>query len=60
MKENNLMKREIQFCNDCYELKGEMCHEAECIFCRRTMDEVAEMLDALLIRPLIPGERLKL
>lgn len=60
MKEPKLMKREIQFCNNCYELKGEMCHEPECIFCRKTMQEVAEILDSLLIRPLVDGERLKL
>lgn len=50
----------IRICDDCYALKGEMCHEPECVFCRRTMAEVGEMLDALLIRPLVDGERLDL
>jgi len=47
-------------CDDCYELKGEMCHRPECVFCRRTMQEVGEYLDVLLIRPLVNGERLRL
>jgi hypothetical protein len=50
----------IRICNACYELKGEMCHEPECVFCRRTMAEVGEVLDLLLIRPVVDGERLDL
>lgn len=50
----------IRICNDCYTLKGEMCHQPDCVFCRRTMAEVGEMLDALLIRPVVDGERLDL
>ena len=52
--------REIQFCNDCYELKGEMCHEPDCIFCRKTIKEIRYILDALLIRPKIDDEELRL
>ena len=50
----------INICNQCYELEGEMCHEPECVFCRRTMEEVGEALDLLLIRPVVDGERLRL
>lgn len=57
---DKLKRRTIQICNDCYELKGEMCHTAECIFCRCTMKEVGEYLDILLIRPVIDGKREKL
>jgi hypothetical protein len=59
MSENKLMKREIQFCEDCYNLKSEECHEPECIFCFKGMKEVADILDALLIRPVADGVRLK-
>ena len=48
----------IRICDDCFHLRGEMCHEPDCIFCRRTMAEVGEYLDALLIRPVVDGERL--
>lgn len=47
----------ITICDDCINLRGEMCHRPECIFCRRTMREVAEYLDVLLIRPVVDGER---
>lgn len=52
--------RGIVICKACYELEGEMCHDAKCIFCRRTMKEVAEILEKLLIRPVVDGERLRL
>jgi len=45
----------VYICDDCLHLRGEMCHEANCRFCRRTMAEVAEYLDVLLIRPVIDG-----
>jgi hypothetical protein len=47
----------VYICNDCYALNGEMCHEPDCAFCRRTMTEVGEALDMLLIRPVVDGER---
>jgi hypothetical protein len=50
----------IRICDQCYRLEGEMCHNPKCVFCRRTMQEVGEMLDALLIRPVVGGERLDL
>ena len=51
---------EIRICDPCYLLEGGMCHTPECVFCRRTMKEVGEYLDALLIRPVVDGERLDL
>lgn len=50
----------IRICNDCYALTGEMCHEPDCVFCRRTMAEVGGALDMLLIRPVVDGNRLDL
>ena len=58
--ENDLRKFEVTICSDCYELKGEMCHNPECVFCRRTMKEVSEYLDILLIRPIVDGEQIDL
>ncbi len=48
---------EIRICDACLSLEGDMCHEPACVFCRRTMAEVGEYLDALLIRPVIDGVR---
>ncbi|KKN75831.1 hypothetical protein LCGC14_0377070 [marine sediment metagenome] len=45
----------INICQGCLDLEGEMCDTPECIFCRRTMKEVSEYLDVLLIRPVIDG-----
>ena len=50
----------VRICDQCYWLQGEMCHNPSCVFCRRTMKEVADYLDALLIRPLVDGERMDL
>lgn len=50
----------VRICDDCYALRGEMCHTPECVFCRRTMSEVGHALDMLLIRPIVDGERLDL
>jgi len=55
-----LRSHTIVICQKCYDLEGHMCHTPECVFCRRSMSEVAAILDTLLIRPLIDGERLKL
>ena len=49
----------IYVCTDCYNLKGEMCNNPYCVFCRRTMTEVGEYLDVLLIRPVVNGVREK-
>ena len=48
----------VRICDDCFNLRGEMCHEPACVFCRRTMAEVGAYLDALLIRPVVDGERI--
>ena len=50
----------IDICDDCYNLKGETCHNPYCVFYRRTMKEVGEYLDVLLIRPVIDGVRINL
>ena len=52
--------RTISICTDCYELKGDMCHDPRCVFCRRTMSEVGDILDVLLIRPIVEGELYRL
>ena len=48
----------VQICDDCLNLRGEMCHTPECVCIRMTMPEVGELLDKLLIRPVINGIRL--
>ena len=53
------IERTVKICRQCYDLEGTMCHNSECVFCRRTMAEVAEYLDVLLIRPVVDGERLR-
>lgn len=55
-----MLKKTIHICEDCYNLKGSMCHNLECIFIRRTMKEIGEYLDMLLIRPIVGKERFKL
>lgn len=54
----NVRPYTIDICDDCVRLKGDSCHNPRCIFCRWTMDEVGQYLDALLIRPIVDGERL--
>lgn len=51
----NVRALTVHICEDCLNLRGEMCNEPCCRFCRRTMAEVAEYLDVLLIRPRIDG-----
>lgn len=48
----------ITICDDCIHLKGQMCRTPECVFCWRSVPEIAEWLNVLLIRPVIDGERL--
>jgi hypothetical protein len=65
-----IRKIEINICTDCLNLVGEMCHTLnlvgemchtpECVFCRRTMKEVEEYLNMLLIRPIIDGVGIEL
>lgn len=55
-----IIERTIYICEPCYNLEGEMCDTSECVFCRCTMKEVGDILNTLLIRPVIDGKRLKL
>lgn len=48
----------VLVCQDCIDLKGEMCNNAECVFCRRTMAEVRHYLDVMLLCPIVDGKRL--
>ena len=57
---DGLISRDIRICRQCYELEGKMCHNPACVFCRRSMDEVGTILDLLMIRPVIDGERERL
>jgi len=58
MKDDPKVRRyEIRICDQCIRLEGEQCHNPACVFCRRTMEEVGEYLDVLLIRPVIDGRR---
>ncbi|MBP9771441.1 MAG: hypothetical protein KBD16_00740 [Candidatus Pacebacteria bacterium] len=47
---------EVDICEDCLALKGQMCHTPECVFIRCTMDEAKQHLSMLLIRMDIDGE----
>ncbi len=60
MNMNKVRTYRIAICDQCCLLEGEMCHESQCVFCRRTMAEVGGHLDVLLIRPVIDGEQLDL
>lgn len=55
-----LKKFEIYICESCYELKGQTCRTPGCVFCWKDIDEVGRMLEDLLIRPVVDGERLRL
>lgn len=48
----------VRICDQCYRLEGQMCHNPECVFCRRTIGEVGDALEMLLIRPVVDGEAL--
>lgn len=54
---NPVRRYTVDICDDCIALKGEMCHVPECAFCRRTMTEVSDYLDAMLIRPIIDRQQ---
>lgn len=57
---DGLISLDIRICRQCYELEGDMCHNPSCVFCRRSMSEVGDMLDVLMIRPVIDGKRERL
>jgi len=48
----------FEMCDDCYNLLGDMCHNPECCFCRKTMVEVSRILDDTLVRPVVNGEQI--
>ncbi len=50
----------IKICDACYGLEDGMCHEPECACIRMTKSEVSELLNILLIRPIIDGEQIDL
>jgi hypothetical protein len=56
-KKNAVKSYIIPICDDCINLKGEMCNNPHCAFIRKDMKEVKELLDILLIRPIINGEQ---
>jgi hypothetical protein len=51
----NVRAYTVRICDDCYALKGEECNNPDCVFIRRTMQEVEDFLDLLLIRPKVSG-----
>lgn len=58
LREMDIREFSVHICEQCLRLEGEMCHNPDCRFCRRTMKEVGEYLDALLIRPVVDGQRI--
>ena len=50
----------ISICDQCINLEGEMCSNPQCVFCWRSMQEVAQILSDTMIRPVIDGERFPL
>ena len=48
----------IRICGQCYELEPGQCHNPDCVFCRKTKEEVSKILDTLLIRPIVDGQQL--
>ena len=48
----------IEICDDCYALEGGVCHNPDCAFYCHDMETVGEVLDILLTRPAVNGERL--
>lgn len=55
MSEHPVREFTVLICEQCLNLEGAMCNNPECYFCRRTMKEVSEYLDMLMIRPIIDG-----
>lgn len=56
--EPNVHALTVLVCQDCIDLKGEMCNNPQCVFCRRTMVEVQRYLDVMLLCPIVDGKRL--
>lgn len=49
---DGLRQYTIIICDKCYQLEGNECHTPECVFFLKTMEEVKELLNILLIRPI--------
>ena len=47
----------IDICDDCLNLRGEMCHNPRCSFCRKTMKEVEQILEDTMITAKVAGYR---
>lgn len=47
----------INICDQCIRLEGECCNNPLCVFCRRSIKEVGQILNDTMIRPIVDGER---
>jgi hypothetical protein len=48
----------IRVCDDCVNLEGECCNNPYCVFCLTDIEQVSQILDRLMIRPVIDGKLL--
>lgn len=50
--ENEITTRRytVDICDDCMNLRGDMCHNPHCAFCRKTMKEVDTLLEGTMIK----------
>lgn len=55
-EESQLKSYEIDICNQCIALEGEMCHSPGCVFCHQTVSEIKRILDICQIRMQIGDE----
>lgn len=46
----------VSICDRCIRVEGEMCHNPDCAFCRKTMAEVEKILSDIQIRMIVNGE----
>lgn len=51
-----IRRYEIDICDGCLDLQGEMCHTPGCVFIRQTTPEIKALLDLLMIIPLVDGK----
>ena len=47
----------VSICDQCINLEGSECHTPGCRFFLKSTDEIGELLNVLLIRPIVDGER---
>lgn len=50
-----IRRYEIDICDGCMTLQGEMCHTPGCVFIRERTDEIKEHLSRLLLRIEVDG-----